>query len=235
LANFFVAIDKRVLRQQIAAKVTEPFWLQLATTILMHDPRGNVEVRGHIDKLALVPPHKSLFNAPQHAGLPIGNLSSQFFANIYLDALDQYCKHQLGAKHYVRYVDDFVLLSQSPQWLHAALVQITNWLPSRLGAQLNPSKTILQPVDRGIDFVGHVIKPWVRTTRKRTVSTAVQRLRAMAADDVFAAGNSYLGLLRQASHSHHHRTRIAHVLLGRGHAINQPLTKIFKINQRTAP
>jgi RNA-directed DNA polymerase len=228
LANFFVAIDKRVLRQQIAAKVTEPFWLQLATTILMHDPRGDVEVRGNAAKLALVPPHKSLFNAPQHAGLPIGNLSSQFFANIYLDALDQYCKHQLKAVHYVRYVDDFVLLHQSPQSLHAALVQITNWLPSRLGAQLNPTKTILQPVDRGIDFVGHVIKPWVRTTRKRTVSTAVQRLRAMAADDVFSAGNSYLGLLRQASHSHADRSKVANTLRKRGFAVNGALTKIYQ-------
>lgn len=232
LANFFVAIDKRVLRQQIAAKVTEPFWLALATTILMHDPRGNVEVRGSVDKLALVPPHKSLFNAPAHSGLPIGNLSSQFFANIYLDALDQFCKHQIGAKHYVRYVDDFVLLHESPQWLHAALQRINAWLPSRLGAQLNPTKTILQPVDRGIDFVGHVIKPWHRTTRRRTISTAVTRLCTMPADDVFAAGNSYLGLLRQASHSHHDRTTIAHALLGRGHAINHSFTKIY---QRTAP
>ena len=82
-----------------------------------------------------------------------------------------YRYHQIGARHYVRYVDDFIILHESPQWLHQALTRITAWLPERLGAHLNPTKTILQPVDRGIDFVGHVIKPWRRTTRKRTVMT----------------------------------------------------------------
>ena len=69
----------------------------------------------------------------------------------------------------MRYVDDFVLLHESPQWLHQALTRIDAWLPETLGARLNPSKTILQPVERGIDFVGHVIKPWRRTTRTRTL------------------------------------------------------------------
>lgn len=228
LANFFVAIDKRVLRNQIAKRVTEPFWLALAETILFHDPWADVEVRGSRAKLALVPPHKSLFNADADTGLPIGNLSSQFFANIYLDALDQFCKHQIGARHYVRYVDDFVLLHQSPQWLHQALQRITAWLPERLGAHINPTKTILQPVERGIDFVGHVIKPWRRTTRKRTMATAVSRLCDMPAEDVFAAGNSYLGLIGQASHGHTDRATLANVLLGRGHAVKGDLSKIYR-------
>jgi hypothetical protein len=59
--------------------------MSLAELILMHDPRGDVELRGHRRELALVPPHKSLFNAPAGHGLPIGNLSSQFFANVLLD------------------------------------------------------------------------------------------------------------------------------------------------------
>ena len=228
LANFFVAIDKRVLLKQIAARVPEPFWLTLAQTILFHDPRHNVEVRGRPELLALVPPHKSLFNAPAHCGLPIGNLSSQFFANIYLDALDQFCKHQIGARHYVRYVDDFILLHQSPQWLHQALQRIGAWLPAHLGAHLNPSKTILQPVARGIDFVGHVIKPWRRTTRKRTMATAKRRLTTMHKEELFASGNSYLGLLRQASHSHTDRATLANVLLKRGHAVKGDLTKVYR-------
>jgi hypothetical protein len=117
LANFFVSIDKWVLLEQLQRQVTEPWWMSLAETILMHDPRQDVEVRGKRKQLALVPPHKSLFNAPDGFGLPIGNLSSQFFANILLDDLDQYVKHRLRAPHYVRYVDDFVLLHESPQWL----------------------------------------------------------------------------------------------------------------------
>ena len=228
LSNFFVAVNKHVLRAQIAAKVPEGWWLQLADTILFHDPRTNVELRGSAALLAKVPPHKSLFNAPANTGLPIGNLSSQFFANVHLDALDQFCKHQIHARHYVRYVDDFILLHESPQWLHQALLRIEAWLPERLGAHLNPTKTILQPIERGIDFVGHVIKPWRRTTRKRTMATAISRLRTMPGDETFTAGNSYLGLLRQASHSHADRADLANVLRWRGHAIKGDFTKIFR-------
>ena len=128
LANFFVAIDKHVLFDQLAQHVHEPFWLSLARKILFHDPRTDVEVRGRPDLLAKVPPHKSLFNAPSDTGLPIGNLSSQFFANVHLDALDQFCKHQLKARHYVRYVDDFVILHESPQHLNAVLNRIDAFL-----------------------------------------------------------------------------------------------------------
>lgn len=167
-------------------------------------------------------------NAPADTGLPIGNLSSQFFANVHLDALDQFCKHQLKARHYVRYVDDFIILHESPQALNEALQRITVWLQEHLGSNLNPTKTILQPIDRGVDFVGHVIKPWRRTTRKRTVTAAAHRLQSMPEKDVFTAGNSYLGLLRQASHSHIDRAQLANVLLQRGHAIKGDLTKIYR-------
>jgi hypothetical protein len=86
LANFFVAIDKQVLRRQLAAKITEPWWLALAEQILMHDPREDYEVRSAAHLFNRVPQHKRLTAQPAHLGLPIGNLSSQFFANVYLDA-----------------------------------------------------------------------------------------------------------------------------------------------------
>lgn len=228
LANFFVAIDKRVLQAQLHAKVTEPYWRWLADTVLMHDPRTDFELRGDPRLLQRVPAHKRLINAPTDTGLPIGNLSSQFFANVHLAALDQFAKHQLHARYYGRYVDDFYLLHESAQWLNDALASINSFVPKRLGAQLNPRKTILQPLARGIDFVGHVIKPWRRTTRNRTVDTAVRRLQEMPAADVYTAGNSYLGLLRQASHSHHDRAAVMNVLRKRGHSFKPDLTKIFR-------
>jgi RNA-directed DNA polymerase len=227
LANFFVSIDKRVLLAQVARLVTEPWWMRLAQTILMHDPRDSVELRGHQDLLRLVPPHKSLFNADADHGLPIGNLSSQFFANVLLDDLDQHCKHRLRAKHYVRYVDDFVLLHPSPQWLNAALADLTAWLPATLSVQINPAKTILQPVDRGIDFVGHVVKPWRRITRPRTVRAAHHRVQEVDQCDLHKTANSYFGLLRQASHSHGARADLANLLRRRGRAVKADLTKIY--------
>ncbi|ADV01304.1 RNA-directed DNA polymerase [Alicycliphilus denitrificans] len=229
LANFFVSIDKHVLRERIAARVHEPWWMALADTILFHDPRQDVEVRGCASDLRRVPPHKSLFNAPDDTGLPIGNLSSQFFANVLLDALDQRVKHRLRAPYYIRYVDDFVLLHPSRTWLTAAHHDIETWLPEQLRLQLNPRKTIRQPVDRGLDFVGQVISPWRRTTRRRTLASALQRIEQMPADALLAAGNSYLGLVRQATHSHTERAALCRALLKRGHAVEgMHLSKVFR-------
>lgn len=228
LANFFVAIKKPVLRKQLLEKIPEAWWKNLTETILFHDPRLDVDVRCPPALLRLVPPHKSLFNAPANTGLPIGNLSSQFFANVYLNALDQHAKHSLRARRYVRYVDDFIMLHESTSWLSAALADITQFLPERLHARLNPTKTILQRIDRGIDFVGHIIKPWRRTTRPRTLNVAMRRIEHMAEPDVYATANSYFGLLRQASHSHTDRTRLANALRKRGRTISGDLTKIYR-------
>ncbi|WP_338794390.1 RNA-directed DNA polymerase [Pseudomonas sp. AE27] len=226
LANFFVAIDKRVLGRQLVARVTDTWWQQLALQVLMHDPRENYDVRSPAHLFNRVPQHKRLTAQSAHLGLPIGNLSSQFFANVYLDALDQFCKHELGAKHYIRYVDDFVLLHDSPQQLSEWLRRIEQFLPS-LGARLNPSKTILQPIDRGVDFVGHVIKPWRRTTRKRSVAQAMKRTAAVPPEDLRETANSYFGLLSQASHSQKDRAALANLILRRGHVVNGALTQTY--------
>lgn len=228
LANFFVSIDKHVLQTQLEKRITEPFWMALTNTILWHDPRQNFELRGAAHLMNRVPQHKRLTNQPAHLGLPIGNLSSQFFANVYLDALDQYAKHKIKAKHYIRYVDDFILLHNSADWLNDALTKITNWLPTTLGAKLNNSKTILQPVARGVDFVGHVIKPWHTTTRKRTVNEALSRMASASEKDFYTTTNSYFGLLRQSNSSHRNRARLAKLALLRGHAVDRDLTKIFR-------
>lgn len=227
LANFFVAIDKAVLRKQLEARITEPWWLALATQILMHDPREDYETRSPAHLFNRVPQHKRLVAQPARLGLPIGNLSSQFFANVYLDALDQFAKHRLGAKHYIRYVDDFVFLHESPQQLNQWLAQVEAFMP-KLGAKLNPTKTILQPVDRGVDFVGHVIKPWRRSTRKRSLAQALKRTAVAPAEDLRETANSYFGLLSQASHSHKDRAALARVVLKRGNSVNATLTKTFQ-------
>lgn len=226
LANFFVSIDKRVLGRQLAERIRELWWQQLALQILMHDPRENHDLRSHPKLFNRVPQHKRLVVQPAYLGLPIGNLSSQFFANVYLDALDQFCKHTLKVKHYIRYVDDFVLLHESPQQLNEWLWQIGQFLPS-LGVKLNPSKTILQPIDRGVDFVGHVIKPWRRTTRKKSVAQALKRTSAVPGEHLRETANSYFGLLGQASHSQKDRAALANLVLRRGHVVNAALTQTY--------
>lgn len=226
LANFFVAIDKRVLDKQVRRRIDETWWRRLALQVLWHDPRADYTVRSPACQFNLVPQYKRLIAQPAHLGLPIGNLSSQFFANVYLDALDQFVKHQLRCRHYVRYVDDFILLHESPQQLNAWLAEIEAFLPA-LGAKLNPKKTILQPVDRGVDFVGHVIKPWRRTTRKRSVSEALRRTAAAPDEDLHQTANSYFGLFRQAGSSQKDRERLARLVLRRGRPVNAALTKTY--------
>lgn len=232
LANFFVAIDKRVLDRQLRRLIDEPWWRRLALQILWHDARENASMRCPIHLLNRVPQHKRLTAQPAYLGLPIGNLSSQFFANVYLNALDQFVKHELKARHYIRYVDDFVLLHESPQQLNAWLAEIEAFLPS-LGARLNPTKTILQPVARGIDFVGQVIKPWRRSTRRKTVAEAARRIAVAPDDELLATANSYFGLLGQATASHRERAQFARLLLRRGYTVNAALTQTYR--KRGAP
>ncbi|MFC4705477.1 RNA-directed DNA polymerase [Paraburkholderia caffeinitolerans] len=228
LANFFVSIDRRILRELLFEKISEPFWRWLTDVVLMHDPRADFAYRGDPAKMVCVPPHKRLMEQPAHLGLPIGNLFSQFGANVLLNVLDQRAKHVLGARYYIRYVDDFLFLHESTDWLNAVLADLTEFLPARLSVRINPRKTILQPIDRGVDFVGQVIKPWRRETRKRTRNEALRRVAATPAADLMPVANSYFGLLGQASASHHDRAQLANVVLSRGRAVNFNLTKTYR-------
>lgn len=228
LANFFVSIDKGALSALLAQHIGPGWWLDLADLVLWHDPREDFELRGAPELLRCVPAHKRLALQPSYLGLPIGNLSSQFFANVYLNELDQYAKHQLGARHYIRYVDDFVLLHHDTRWLVDAHRQIRAWLPERLHVHLNDSKTILQPVARGIDFVGQVIKPWRRELRRRTVAAALQRIDQVSAAEALPTINSYFGLARQATASRHDRARIANAARRHGHSVKADLTKAYR-------
>ncbi|BAK75427.1 Retron-type reverse transcriptase [Pseudogulbenkiania sp. NH8B] len=101
-------------------------------------------------------------------------------------------------------------------------------LLERLHVHINPRKTILQPVARGIDFVGQVIKPWSHTTRRRSYRQAIERGAHLDGDALFETANSYFGLLGQATHSHHDRARLANVLRRRGYSINHNMTKTFR-------
>ena len=228
IRNFFVGIDKSVLDAQLAARIADPEWLALARQILHHDPRADVEMRTPDHLQRLVPPCKRLTEQPAHRGLPIGNLSSQFFANVFLDALDQFAKHDLHARHYVRYVDDFILLHPSAAWLTEAHDAIAAFLPAALGVQLNPAKTIRQPIARGIDFVGQVIRPHRRNVRRRTVKAALQRIEHLPRGDLLETVNSTFGLLRQASHGRRDRAALAKAAMARGMAINRELTKGYR-------
>ncbi len=134
-----------------------------------------------------VPPHKRLENAPAGCGVPIGNLSSQFFANVYLDPLDQFIKHELKARRYLRYVDDFVLVHHDRAQLEQWLAQIQDFLADRLKLSLK-ADIRLRPLGDGIDFLGYVIHPTHTRVRRRVVTHARAALSAWQAAHVTLRG-----------------------------------------------
>lgn len=228
LANCFVSIDKRRVFDVMKEPIRSEFWLWLLDVILFHDPRTDYEIRGNPKVLAQVPAHKRLLAQDADHGLAIGNLSSQFFLNCLMNRLDQYIKHGLRIRHYVRYVDDGLIVAQSPQYLNAVLFSIREFLPELTGLALNDSKTIIQPVYRGVDFVGQVITPKGTFVRRRNVARALRVLRTCADVDIMPRANAYLGLFRQASKGRGDRIRLCRVLRRRGRMVNIELTKTYR-------
>ena len=230
LANFFVSIDKAVLDGLLARRIHDPYTLYLARLLLHHDPTTNVHVRSSAALMRTIPPHKSLFTAQgQGRGLPIGNLTSQFFANVYLDPLDQFIKRELRQRHYVRYVDDLVIVSQGDQTAGDMLAlsrRIATFARETLHAEFHPRKTNLQRADQGVNFVGYVVRPHARYLRRRTLATAHYRLRHLRAEPTTARQslNSYLGLLRHTT-GWRHRQALAKAARAHGLRVNASLTK----------
>ena len=174
--GFFVAIDRARLYVRLINKEPDPVVRWLMAVVVFNEPTEHCRLRGHplTDFLAL-PAHKTLFRCPPGCGLPIGNLTSQFFANVYLDALDQFVKHRLGARWYLRYCDDLVLMSQGADQLRDWERQIEAFLHDRLALRLNERRK-LRPLGDGIDFLGYVIRTDYRLVRRRVVGNLTQRL-----------------------------------------------------------
>jgi retron-type reverse transcriptase len=109
-------------------------------------------------------------------GMPLGNLTSQFFANVYLNELDQFVKHDLKAKYYIRYVDDFVILHHSRRQLQEWKEQIDDFLRRELLLELHPQKSKIQVLGKGVDFLGFKCFYNFRLLRKRNVRKMLRRL-----------------------------------------------------------
>jgi len=174
--NFFNSIHRPTLWTMLKRKlVKQGVSLQVMRTThaLLRNAPLHAGVVQHVkpSELAMVPPHKRLANAKPGYGLPIGNLSSQFFANVYLDALDQFVKHELKAKRYLRYVDDFVLVHHDQAQLERWQADIERFLAEKLRLRLKP-EIKLCPLTDGIDFLGYVVRPTYTLVRRRVVAHA---------------------------------------------------------------
>jgi hypothetical protein len=230
IANFFGSIRHDVLFAMLARRIADPTMLELCRKLVFQDVRQNAIVQDASGTLARVPTHKSLFQTPAGVGLPIGNLSSQFFANVYLDPVDQLVKRRLGLR-YVRYVDDMVLVHREPKVLLAAADTIRAHLAG-IGLRLAESKTFVAPVSKGVDFVGHIIRPHRRSARPKTHRTALARLATMPREDLPESATSYLGLFRHSG-TRAQIAAIGRVAVRRGFRVDRKLTKVVMKRRAT--
>lgn len=110
-------------------------------------------------------------------GMPIGNLTSQFFANVYLNELDWFVKHKLKAKYYIRYVDDFVILHRDKRMLIKLREEIDNFLMINLKVELHPEKTGIMELTNGVTFLGFRVFPNYRLLKKSNARRIWKRVR----------------------------------------------------------
>lgn len=151
---------------------------KILKTLLFHEPTKDYINKSTKREWSWVPPEKSLFNAGNGKGLPIGNLTSQFFANVYLNELDQFIKHVLKVKYYVRYVDDFVIMHEDKEQLRTWLAAIRQFLLEKLGLTLK-NEVKVAPLGNGINFLGYVQHIFYRLVRRRVVNNFRNKLREL--------------------------------------------------------
>jgi hypothetical protein len=215
ISSFFPSIDQGVLFSLIVRHLENDFYQWLAETLIFHNPtaKGQYRLNCSSKLWRLVPKHKSMFHAEPGKGLPIGNLTSQFFANVYLNEIDQLIAHDLKARYRIqfwqRYVDDLLFIGDEPRLLAELATSVDRTLQKKLLLRLNPRKTIIQPVSSGIDHLGYFHLPsrtYVRRRVARAAKTKIsERMRRFAAgssdqstEELVATTNSYLGYFRQA-------------------------------------
>ena len=175
IRKFFDCIDHGILTELLRHRVADPDTQGLIADIL------------------------SSFESSPGKGLPLGNVTSQLFANVYLNEFDHWAKHSLKARFYIRYCDDFVILHESSEHLRGIIPSIQKALANLLRLELHPRKTSIRKLRQGIDFLGYVVRPHATTLRTKTKRRMLRKLNARNAP-------SYLGML---SHADAHKIRAA--------------------------
>ncbi|HQB57251.1 MAG TPA: reverse transcriptase/maturase family protein [Candidatus Paceibacterota bacterium] len=188
IEKFFDSISHEILLSVLSSRIKDQELMNLL-----------VEVVG-----SFTSDRSTLFD---RCGVPIGNLTSQLFANVYMDVFDQFIKHDLKVKYYARYTDDFVIVSESKEYLVQLLPQIRSFLKEKLKIQIHPKKITITKFGRGIDYLGYVLFPHFTLVRKRTQKRALRKINEkillykkeeISKDKVHATLMSYLGVLFHA-------------------------------------
>ncbi len=216
IRSFFMSIDKNILYQGLSSFLREKYHqpdkaiiLRLIKQIIFYQPENNCVIKGHRSDWNGLPCYKSLFWSKGSCGLPIGNLTSQIFANFYLNRLDKFIRDNLVIRYYGRYVDDFILIHHDKKVLIAARQKISSFLASNLKITLHPQKFYLQHYSKGVKFIGAVLKPYriyIGTRTKTNLYNKLYQLLPLMGqslsetlsrlDSFISTINSYLGFMR---------------------------------------
>lgn len=169
IRKFFASIDQKILLEIVSKKISDEKTIALIKNIV-----------------------ESFYSTGIGKGLPLGNLTSQMLVNVYMNEFDQFAKHILKAKHYIRYADDFVILSEDRVWLESLLPRIAEFLETRLSLSLHPNKVSIETLASGIDFLG-----WVHFYDHRVLRGSSKRrmIRNLNEERKPARIQSYKGLL----------------------------------------
>ena len=138
----------------------------------------------------------SFHSTREGVGLPLGNLTSQLLVNIYMNEFDQYVKRELKIKYYIRFADDFVVLSSDKEKLEEMLLEIKRFLKDKLKLEVHLNKVFIKSVASGVDFLG-----WVHFSDHRILRTVTKRrmYKRLSKDQNKETKASYLGLLRHGN------------------------------------
>lgn len=178
IKKFFASIDQNILVKILQKYISDKNIIELLQEIIF-----------------------SFNSGKEKLGLPLGNLTSQLLANIYMNEFDRFVKYKLKVKYYIRYADDFIILSDNKQYLENILCLLSEFLEKRLNISLHPDKIYIKTLFSGIDFLGWKHFFDHRTLRK---STKLRILRNMKGDINYSALNSYFGFLK---HGNAHKIR----------------------------
>jgi len=184
IKKFFASIDHKILLNILYEYIPDKNIIWLLDNII-----GSFCTNA---EPPLTPPWKG----GESYGLPLGNLTSQLFSNIYMNKLDQHIKHKLKAKYYIRYADDFVILSQDKKWLENLIPQIQVFLQKELKLTLHPNKVFIKTYASRVDFLGWNNFCDHRILRRKTKERMFRRIKANPTNETL---QSYLGLLRHGN------------------------------------
>jgi len=195
--SFFTTINKDILFGLVKKYTKDPDMIWLTRVIIYNNCTENCKMTKGKDLIKHIPEHKTLFKQVKNKGLPIGNLTSQFFANMYLNELDQFIKHALRCRYYVRYSDDFLILHREKNQLEEWTKEVGLFLKDKLDLVLNTQKTTIHPVSNGIDYLGYIVRPFYILVRRRVINNLKQKVLSGTLSK--QAYVSYLGHFKHAN------------------------------------